>query len=389
MNSDKIKSEIAKKGIKLAYVLTEKFVTSIRREFGNKDPEVILDIGSRDLEQSIELRYAFPNSKIIAFEPNPDQYDLCLKRSKMFDIDFIPCAISDEEGVVDFWIVDYNEGGSSLLKPIHVPWSTDIVNKTVVKSRRIDNIMKELKIDKVDCVWLDVQGVELKALDGFGTYLKDVKVIQTEASPNPYYEGHIGMNDLQDFLTTNNFELDFSPARCHPYKEGDLICIKRGKNHNLTSIANKVYTNTTKLNRIRPINILVIGELNNMEYLKRYFENATIFNIKDLDFKNEPSIDESLEKFNVYFDIILDMSSNDYWDQIRLIRNSVRHLSTGGILVIENIIKSSFERYAYDIWEYRHNDYFFEENFEDNSLVLIRNNLKYGKNWIESQNSFN
>jgi FkbM family methyltransferase len=388
MSQDKFKALLSEKGINLQYVLTENFVKAIKREFVDKDPEVILDIGSRDLEQSIELRYAFPNSRIIAFEPNPNQHKLCLERSKQFDIDFIGCAISDEENTVDFWVVDFNEGGSSLLKPIDVPWSTNISTKIMVPCRRIDDILKELNIDKVDCAWVDVQGLELKALMGFGSYLKDVKVIQTEASPNPYYEGHADMNELQKFLIENDFELDFMPARCHPYKEGDLICVKKGYYRNYTSLANKVYNNTRKLNRIRASNVLVIGECPNVEYLKRYFEKSTIYNIKDLNFKDDTIIDESLEEFNVYFDIILDVSSKDYWDQIRLIRGSARHLSTGGILIIENIINEFIQRYAYDIWEYRHNEYFFEENFEENSLVLVRNDLKYGKRWIKPQNSF-
>lgn len=388
MLTEKVKSVLANHGIELQYILTERFVEAIKREYGDKEPEVILDIGSRDLDQSIELRSAFPNSRIVAFEPNPNQRKLCEERAKIFNIEFVPCAISDVEGSADFWVMDFNEGGSSLLKPINVPWSTNISNTVVVPCRRIDNVLKELEIDHVDCVWMDVQGFELKALHGFGSYLDKVKVIHTEASPNPNYEGHVPMNDLVEYLVENQFELDFMPSRAHPYGEGDILCIRKGKYQQFTDLCNKVYNNAQESLKVRPINVAIIGDCYDPEYLKRYFGNAEIYHIKNLDFSREEYIDESLEKYNVYFDVILDVDTKSYWDQIRLIRYSTRHLAPGGIMIIHNIIPDEIERYSYHVWEYKHDEYFFEEKFEENSFILIRNNLKYGKYWVNGMNSF-
>lgn len=388
MITKEIKKKLEENNIELLYILTERFVENIRREYNNKDPEVILDIGSRDLDQSIELRSAFPNTRIIAIEPNPDQYRLCYERSKLFDIDFISCAISDEEGESDFWVIDFNEGGSSLLKPINVPWSPNTYKQVKVPCRRIDNILKELGIDHVDCVWMDVQGYELKALKSFGEYLNGVKVIHCEASPNPNYEGHVSISDLEKYLIQNQFELDFLPSPAHPYGEGDIVCIRKNNFNSFTDICNIVYNNANEILKIRPINIALIGSCENPDYLKRYFKNATIYHLDQIELETEEGIDSALEEFGVYYDIILDTKSTNYWDQIRLIRNSVRHLSPGGILIIENILKPYIERYSFDVWEYMHDSYFFHEKFENNSFVLIRNNLKYGKYWGKSKNSF-
>lgn len=387
MLTEDIKKKLNDNNIQLLYILTERFVENIRREYNDKDPEVILDIGSRDLDQSIELRSAFPNSKIIAIEPNPDQYRLCYERSKLFDIDFVSCAISDEEGESDFWVIDFNEGGSSLLKPINVPWSPNTYRQVKVPCRRVDSILKEFGVDKVDCVWMDVQGYELKALKSFGDYLTGVKVIQCEASPNPNYEGHVAISDLEQFLVKNNFELDFLPSPGHPYGEGDIICIKKNEMSSFTNICNLIYDNAHEIIKIKPINIALIGPCLYPDYLKRYFNNAQVHHL-DIDLSGEESIDSSLESSGVYYDIILDTKSTDYWDQIRLIRNSVRHLSPGGILIIQNMIKSCIERYSFDVWEYMHDAYFFHEKFQNDAFVLIRNNLKYGKYWGKSKNTF-
>jgi FkbM family methyltransferase len=388
MLTDNIKSILDKHNIRLLYILTERFVDAIRREYKDKDPEVILDIGSRDLDQSIELRSAFPNARIIAFEPNPEQYKLCYERSKLFGIDFVGCAVSDEEGESDFWIMDFNEGGSSLLKPINVPWSTNISKKVTVPCRRIDNVLKELGIDHVDCVWMDVQGYELKVLKSFGNYLKGVKVIHGEASPNPNYEGHVQITELESYLIQNDFELDFLPSRGHPYGEGDLLCIKKGIHSNLTKICDIVYHNAKESLKVKPLNVALIGHHTDPNYIKRYFSESTAYCIDGIDLSSEESIDESLEKPGVYFDVIIDTVTDDYWNQIRLIRNSARHLAPGGILVIQNLLQTHIERYSFDIWEYMHDSYFFIEKFENDYFVLIRNNLKYGKYWTKEKNSF-
>jgi FkbM family methyltransferase len=388
MLTDSIKETLEKHNIRLLYILTERFVDAIRREYRDKDPEVILDIGSRDLDQSIELRSAFPNARIIAFEPNPEQYKLCYERSKLFDIDFVGCAVSDEEGESDFWIVDLNEGGSSLLKPINVPWSTNISKKVKVPCRRIDNVLKEMGIDHVDCVWMDVQGYELKVLKSFGDYLKDVKVIHGEASPNPCYEGHVQLSELEDYLLENDFELDFLPSHAHPYGEGDLLCIKNERYNTLTQLCDVVYENAKESLKIRPVTIGLFGSYDDSDYMKRYFANSTTYCFNGIDLSNEETIDQALENSGVYYDVIIDSATTEYWDQIKLIRTAARHLAPGGIIIIQNLIHSEIERYSFHIWEYMHDAYFFIEKFESDHFVLIRNNLKYGKYSTKQKNSF-
>lgn len=218
----------------------QKFINAVKQVFEQtrivngqivtgKSPEVILDVGSRDLEESIHLTNAFPNARIIAFEPNPEQYKICYEKSKNYpNIEVHEIAASDVEGDVDFWVVGLNHGGSSLLEPIDVPYSDGTWKKITVKSRRLDSVLEELNVKKVDAVWIDVQGVEYRAIKSMGKYLDDVKVMHTEASPNPYYKDHGLIDELGQFLTSSGFNISFFPAwGNHPYGEGDLLCIRQ------------------------------------------------------------------------------------------------------------------------------------------------------------------
>jgi FkbM family methyltransferase len=210
--------------------------------FCAEEPKVILDIGSRDLDQSIELSGVYPSARVIALEPNPAQFDICKQKCMMEDsfhpelgkvshknIEVYNYAASDVEGEIDFWVVEGNPGGSSILEPIDVPYSTGNWNKISVEAIRLDFLLAELQVSRVDVVWMDVQGAELLALKGMGNYLDEVLAMHTEASPSPYYKGHLLKEEVESYLHSRGFDTQFYPAPNHPYNEGDLLCLNRNK----------------------------------------------------------------------------------------------------------------------------------------------------------------
>lgn len=184
----------------------------------------ILDIGSRDLGQSIEFNSVYPNSKIYAFEPNPEQFQLCIELAQNYDNIYVEqLAISDKSGYLDFYKTLGNIGASSLLEPIDVPFaSSQNVEKISVKSDTLENWMNQRQVPKADILWMDTQGTELLALKSMGNKLKQVKFIHCEASPAAYYKGHILKNELEQFFQDNGFTFEFHPCP-HPYGEGDIF----------------------------------------------------------------------------------------------------------------------------------------------------------------------
>lgn len=195
---------------------------------GSHEINCILDIGSRDLDQSIEFNSVYPNAKIYAFEPTPEQFEICKGKALNYsNIQVEQLAISDKIGYLDFYKTLGNIGASSLLEPIDVPFSSNqIVEKISVKSDTLKNWIESNKIDSVDVMWMDTQGVELAALMGMEKYLNTVKFIHCEASRDPYYKGHMLRKELETFLLDNGFEIHFHEVP-HPYGEGDLFCFNR------------------------------------------------------------------------------------------------------------------------------------------------------------------
>jgi FkbM family methyltransferase len=211
--------------------LTKFLIDRIYSIYPNYDPSVIIDAGSRDLFQSIEFTEVFPNAKIYAFEPNPEQYKVCLDRSKKFkNIEVFSFALSDVEKELDFHVTPSNIGVSSLLEPLDVPWGEFYYYKIKVKSVRLDNIMKFLGISKIDIMWMDVQGGELSALRGCGNYINDIDFIQCEATKLPYYKDHPICNEVESFLSESGYYSEFHlpfEGPPHQYMEGELVCINK------------------------------------------------------------------------------------------------------------------------------------------------------------------
>jgi FkbM family methyltransferase len=216
------------------------FIEEIKKYFLDTSPTLILDVGSRDLEESIQISQSFPNARIVAFEPNPIQFKICQEHAKLYpNIEVYEYACSDEEAIVDFFVVEGNIGASSILEPMHMPggWDNGYQERpwnkiSGIKAKRLDTILAELGITQVDVIWIDVQGNELRALKGMGELINNVKMIHAEAALRPYYKGHQVKEELEQWLNQVGFETEFLDIRAqteHPYGESDLLCIRKVK----------------------------------------------------------------------------------------------------------------------------------------------------------------
>jgi hypothetical protein len=131
-----------------------------------------------------------------------------------------------------FWAVDeavamaakdkVNWGMGSMLKltdPDMWPWEHNAQKEVEVQGYRLDDYCVAAKIDRVDAIWMDVQGAELKVLQGAGARLADVQVIFTEAGVEAYYEGHMLKPELDKFLASQGFtELESARQQAHRYE---------------------------------------------------------------------------------------------------------------------------------------------------------------------------
>lgn len=155
--------------------MTDGFLQRLKDIF--KDEEfVVFDIGASSLNQSINIRNEFPNSRIYAFECN--EYWLNKHSIEMLAainaINYYQIAISDTVGKTTYYPCNHNHGqpwpmSSSICKPnkvlydLGLEWETE----TIVDSTTIENFCAEKNIFP-DFICVDTQGAEYKILSKLG-----------------------------------------------------------------------------------------------------------------------------------------------------------------------------------------------------------------------------
>jgi FkbM family methyltransferase len=207
----------------------------------------ICDIGSCDLSQSLEISEIFPEAKIYAFEPCPRNYQNALERlnnSNKNNISLYETALGESIGTIKFYPMDdTNPGASSKYKLMgkstleelwYGRWNHYQDREIEVKQNTLDNWRKENNVEKVDLIWIDVQGAELDVFKGGVETLKDVKAILTEAGLKAYYDGQSLKPEIDKFLSDNGFveikeAFQYNGSDC----EANLIYIKRTEYENI------------------------------------------------------------------------------------------------------------------------------------------------------------
>jgi FkbM family methyltransferase len=179
--------------------------------------ETILEIGSRDLQQSIELSEIYKHAKIYAFECNEESYKNIKTLIKEYpNITAINKAVNIYDGTCAFYPIDTsihnNPGASSIFKSTGKYNHIEVLpqKQTIVECTRLDTWANYNNIEKIDLIWIDVQGAELLVLKSLGKYLQTIKAIHTEVLNNYIYEGQAIFSELDQYLTENKFKLVWS-----------------------------------------------------------------------------------------------------------------------------------------------------------------------------------
>jgi FkbM family methyltransferase len=151
----------------------------------------IVEVGARDGVETLAFADKFPEAQIYSFECNPETLPACERAAAMrSNITLIPNAVAETEGTLSFFQYGPNEGASSLYKfNDDYPLEDRAQNEIKVHATTLRRSMAEHNVDRIDGVWLDIQGGELAALRSLGERIRDVGVIYTEVEFFEVYAG--------------------------------------------------------------------------------------------------------------------------------------------------------------------------------------------------------
>jgi len=172
-----------------------------------------IDIGAYRGEVTIGYAKHNPGLRIYAVEPNLSVAIRMMGHAPNFVV--IPMAIAEVDGCADFNLNEF-EMASSLL-PLSEEGIRSWVGldslglKSVIKvpTIRLDTLMNQLGVEKVDFLKIDTQGMDLAILKSAGNRLRDVSKITLEVAvaPVPIYLGASLKEEVLRFLDASGFTL--------------------------------------------------------------------------------------------------------------------------------------------------------------------------------------
>lgn len=175
---------------------------------------IIVEAGAFDGRDTLKLSQQWPDGTIHAFEPVPEIFELLTKNTAAIStINRHPLALSDRTGHATLYVSakptapDKPFQAGSLLKPKErLAWSDVVYNKTIeVPTITLDDWTQHNGINRIDFLWLDLQGMELNVLKASPKILSTIRVIYTEVEFIEAYEGQYLYEDVKGWLEKQGF----------------------------------------------------------------------------------------------------------------------------------------------------------------------------------------
>lgn len=189
---------------KESYEVPKSILLEIQKEIKNP---LIIDIGAHIGLATIYFKDQFPNSQIIAYEPNPNIIKILQENiniNGLENVSVVPKAISNKTGKIDFYIDNVNL------------WNS---NSSMLQSGWNNNIkLKKIEVDAIDfctvlkqnpnIIKIDIEGAEFSLIkNNFETIKKTVSLrfMSIEFHQNPQNKNK-KLNEFLKLLTLANLK---------------------------------------------------------------------------------------------------------------------------------------------------------------------------------------
>lgn len=180
----------------------------------NFDIKGVIHVGANDgFEVDFYKRMGIEN--ILLFEPLPSAVEtLEEKYGKDFSIRICPFALGNKYQRKAL-MVGPAEGKSSSFVPYRAK-AAEIDSNAVVPFVSVVEDIPIYRFDEspaiyapvtlYDCLVIDVQGMELEVLEGFGSYLSNINFISVECSEKPIYQTEASAAWVEEWLFRHGFQ---------------------------------------------------------------------------------------------------------------------------------------------------------------------------------------
>ena len=185
----------------------------------------IFDVGAHEGESIDRFKNLFQNPIIHSFEPQSKIFEKLMNKKKN-DKDLVlnNFALGSKEGNQEIF-VNSNTAASSYLNIDNKDKffkSLKTIQKEQTRIDTFDNYFNKIKVNYIDLVKIDVQGLEEEVLKGAHKSLNKVLLIEIEIIFVNLYEKHSSFYQIENILKNYDFEL-YSLSSISLNKQNDRI----------------------------------------------------------------------------------------------------------------------------------------------------------------------
>lgn len=165
------------------YLKREIFTNDCYYFYTNKEQPLIIDVGAYIGLSVLYFKKLYPNSKIVAFEPNPVAFDILKENlfiNNITNVELHQSAILNKEGEKELYIDNTDLERYSVASFNQDAWNREVVSKKVrVKTEKLNKYLDK----EIDMLKLDVEGSEQVILNDIKSQFSNIKNIIFEYHP--------------------------------------------------------------------------------------------------------------------------------------------------------------------------------------------------------------
>lgn len=203
------------------YFTQKQIHRNIRKLFSN-NINTVLDVGAHEGEFALSLDKSFNVKKIISFEPNKKIFSKLKNNTKRnSNIEIVNSGVGEKKERKN---LNVNvESSSSSINELRIDsdyykkkfFLTNLFKGNVIEEKvsinviKLDDYIKENKIENIDLLKIDTEGFEFNVLKGAHKNLEYIKIIYFEHHFDNMIIKNYNLSDIHDYLIANGFKKYF------------------------------------------------------------------------------------------------------------------------------------------------------------------------------------
>lgn len=178
---------------------------SVLEILNQESPTVLFDVGAYQGTWASMAHEACPSARIYSFEPVPWAFEKLKNESKVELIETFNYALGRENGSRK--LIAYQSEASHLSGFFQFPHNSP-KTEIEVEVQMGDQVINNLKIDKIDFLKIDTEGSELEVIQGFEKTLakRGIRVIQFEYGQVNVFSRYL-LKDYYDYFAKFGYKI--------------------------------------------------------------------------------------------------------------------------------------------------------------------------------------